>query len=83
MIDKISVKPDTIYLGELLDDIAAGKYKIPVFQRDFVWKQSQMIDLFDSILKGYPIGSLLFWKIKGYKTKDEIGPYIIKKEDSD
>jgi len=83
MSDKISVKPDTIYLEDLLDDIADGKYKIPVFQRDFIWKSSQMIDLFDSILKGYPIGSLLFWKTKGYKTKDEIGPYLIKKEGSD
>lgn len=83
MNDKISVKPDTIYLEDLLDDIANGKYKIPIFQRYFVWKSSQMLDLFDSILKGYPIGSLLFWQTKGYKTKDEIGPYIIKKEDSD
>jgi len=83
MSDKISVKPDTIYLEDLLDDVANGNYKIPVFQRDFVWKSAQMIDLFDSILKGYPIGSLLFWQIKGYKTKDQIGPYIIKKEKED
>jgi len=83
MNDKISVKPDTIYLEDLLDEIAEGKYKIPVFQRDFVWKYSQMLDLFDSILKGYPIGSLLFWQTKEYKTKDEIGPYIIKKRDGD
>lgn len=83
MSDKISVKPDTIYLEDLLEDIAEGKYKIPVFQRDFVWKTSQMLELFDSILKGYPIGSLLFWKSKGYKTKHEIGPYIINKEDTD
>ncbi|QSJ19797.1 DUF262 domain-containing protein [Nostoc sp. UHCC 0702] len=83
MNDKISVKPDTIYLEDLLDDIANGGYRIPIFQRDFVWKSSQMLDLFDSILKGYPIGSLLFWKTKDYKTKDQIGPYIIKQEDSD
>lgn len=83
MNDKISVKPDTVYLEDLLDDIAKGEYRIPIFQRDFVWKSSQMLDLFDSILKGYPIGSLLFWRTKGYKTKDQIGPYIIKKEDND
>jgi hypothetical protein len=82
-MNKIGVKPDTIYLEDLLDDIADGKYKIPEFQRDFVWKPSQMLDLFDSILKGYPIGSLLFWKTRGYKTKNEIGPYTIEKEDDD
>ncbi|MDJ0734929.1 MAG: DUF262 domain-containing protein [Nostocaceae cyanobacterium] len=83
MNDKIIVKPDTIYLEDLLDDIANGHYKIPIFQREFVWKTSQMLELFDSILKGYPIGSLLFWNTKGYKTKDEIGPYLIEKKNND
>jgi uncharacterized protein with ParB-like and HNH nuclease domain len=83
MNDKITVKPDTIYLEDLLEEIANGGYKIPEFQREFVWKNSQMRELFDSILKGYPIGSLLFWKTKDYKTKHEIGPYIIKKSNSD
>jgi len=83
MNEKINVKPDTIFLEDLLDDIADGKYKIPIFQRDFVWKSSQMLELFDSILKGYPIGSLLFWKTKGYQTKNEVGPYTIKQEDGE
>jgi len=83
MNDEINVKPDTIFLEDLLKDIANGEYKIPKFQREFVWKTSQILELFDSILKGYPIGSLLFWKTKGYQTKNEIGPYIIKKENSD
>ncbi len=83
MNDEINVKPDTIFLEDLLKDIANGVYKIPVFQREFVWTDKQMLELFDSILKGYPIGSLLFWNTKGYKTKDDIGPYTIKKENSD
>lgn len=83
MNDRITVKPDTIYLEDLLEDIANGGYKIPVFQREFVWNSSQMLKLFDSILKGYPIGSLLFWKTQGYQTKNAIGPYIIEKESND
>lgn len=82
MNDKISVKPDIIFIEDLLKDIANGEYKIPIFQREFVWQTSQMLELFDSILKGYPIGSLLFWNTQGYKTKYQIGPYIIKKENS-
>jgi Protein of unknown function DUF262 len=82
--NKISVKPDTVYLEDLLDDIADGKYRIPVFQRDFVWRSSQMLELFDSILKGYPIGSLLFWNTKEeYKIRKEIGPYTIKDNDGE
>lgn len=76
----ISVRPDTVHLITLLERIAEGKLKIPVFQRDFIWTNSQMMELFDSIVKGYPIGSLLFWNPEGveYKTKENIGPYKIK-----
>ncbi|MEA5418500.1 DUF262 domain-containing protein [Spirulina sp. CCNP1310] len=83
MNNQINVKPDTTFLNDLLNDIAKGKYKIPVFQREFIWKSSQMIELFDSILKGYPIGSLLFWKTQGYKTKNTIGPYLIDQKSSE
>ena len=41
--------------------IERGEYAVPVFQRDFVWKPNQIINLFDSILRGYPIGSLVLW----------------------
>lgn len=82
--NKISVKPDIAYLEDLLVDVANGIYKIPVFQREFIWKSNQMIQLFDSILKGYPIGSLLFWKAEGlFDTDNKIGPYIINKKTED
>jgi hypothetical protein len=84
MNEKISVKPDTIFLEDLLEDVANGCYKIPKFQREFVWNFSQMRDLFDSISKGYPIGSLLFWKTEvKYENKNEVGPYIIQRQDPD
>lgn len=43
-----------------------GKYKygytIPRFQRDFVWEYKDLIDLWDSIYRNYPIGSFLIWE---------------------
>lgn len=33
---------------------------LPKLQRGFVWKSKQIEDLWDSILRGYPIGSFLF-----------------------
>jgi len=76
----INVKPDKDRLINLISEIENGSIKIPVFQRDFVWKSSQMLQLFDSILKGYPIGSLLFWKPnEEFQTKRFIGPYLIEK----
>ncbi|NOQ34734.1 MAG: DUF262 domain-containing protein [Methylococcaceae bacterium] len=38
-------------------------YFLPAIQRPFVWKADQVIALFDSLMKGYPISSFLFWEI--------------------
>lgn len=40
------------------------KYFLPAIQRPFVWEPDQIISLFDSLMKGYPISSFLFWEIK-------------------
>lgn len=40
------------------------RYFLPAIQREFVWKPEQIVQLFDSILRGYPISSFLFWEIK-------------------
>lgn len=40
------------------------QYFLPAIQREFVWKPEQIIKLFDSILRGYPIGSFLFWELQ-------------------
>lgn len=62
MMKKISIKPEREYLRETVVKMQSNHYAIPAFQRDFVWKPNQIIDLFDSISKGYPIGSILLWK---------------------
>lgn len=41
-----------------------AQYFLPAIQREFVWKPEQIVQLFDSILRGYPISSFLFWEIK-------------------
>jgi len=57
---KIKVVPDT--LGGLVSCVKRGEYRIPQFQRDYVWEKSRVVDLFDSIYKEYPIGSFFLWK---------------------
>lgn len=39
-------------------------YFLPAIQRPYVWKPEQLIRLFDSLMKGYPISSFLFWDLK-------------------
>lgn len=39
------------------------QYFLPAIQREFIWWPNQVVSLFDSILRGYPIGSFLFWEL--------------------
>ena len=41
----------------------SGRYILPSFQRDYVWKMEQIEDLFNSVYRGYPIGTMLLWRI--------------------
>ena len=43
----------------LVDDAAEGKLRLPEFQRDWKWRRSQVVRLYDSIRKDYPIGAFL------------------------
>ncbi|MGB6162121.1 MAG: DUF262 domain-containing protein [Pseudonocardiaceae bacterium] len=61
LADEITVKPEIMFLEGVLSELASGKLRVPKFQRPFVWRPEQMLDLFDSIERGYPIGSLLVW----------------------
>lgn len=46
----------------LLNEIETGQIKIPQFQRQFVWELGLSARLIDSILKGYPIGTFIYWR---------------------
>lgn len=48
------------HIFDTVDEIN-HKYFLPHIQRSFVWKEDQIIRLFDSLLRGYPIGTFLFW----------------------
>jgi uncharacterized protein with ParB-like and HNH nuclease domain len=41
-----------------------GGFWLPNIQRPFVWDEDQICRLFDSILREYPISTLLIWKTK-------------------
>lgn len=54
-----------ISISTAMKHISRNEYLLPAFQRDFVWKSEQIEKLFDSLMQGYPISSMLFWKVKG------------------
>lgn len=76
-------------LSYYLDDFEQGKIRIPLFQRDVVWKESQKLKLFDSLKNGYPIGTILFWSPEKNEELENIdfelnilGSYYLNKEDT-
>lgn len=54
--------PTTI--ATTLRRIQRGDLILPAIQREYVWKPAQVIGLFDSVMRGYPIGGLLSWKVE-------------------
>lgn len=60
-------------LEALLLSIEMGTIGLPDIQRPFVWKISQVRDLFDSMYRGFPVGHLLFWESGAGKDVRQIG----------
>jgi Protein of unknown function DUF262/Protein of unknown function (DUF1524) len=56
-------------VARVIDQINRS-YFLPAIQRPYVWQPDQIVALFDSLLKGYPISSFLFWEIKPEHRSD-------------
>ena len=54
-----------ISIKTVIDWMNSNRLLIPAFQRDYVWHYTQVENLFDSIMRGYPINSMLFWEVRG------------------
>lgn len=74
------IKSQRDYMPLFLEKVASGNYLVPKFQRDFVWTSTQIVDLFDSILKGFPIGSIIMWRPENerFDTINDIGGVYVK-----
>ncbi len=60
-----------VFLDKSIKDVVDElnvRYFLPDIQREYVWlknaDEKKIEQLFDSILRGYPIGSFLFWKLQ-------------------
>ena len=50
-------------IRETLEHINRRELVIPAIQREFIWKEDQICQLFDSLMRGYPFGTFLYWKV--------------------
>ncbi|MCT2277503.1 DUF262 domain-containing protein [Micromonospora chalcea] len=63
---------------DLVRDVTAGLVRIPPFQRSFKWEGSDIVRLFDSLLRGFPIGNLLLWQRPAPAQRLQVGPLDIE-----
>ena len=84
-----TIRKIVTYLND--PDADGGGIWLPNIQRNFVWSEIQIERLFDSIMREYPIGTLLIWKTKNnvrkrkfiddYQKETRLSTYFVVVED--
>jgi len=64
----------TMSVEDLVATVLAGTMRIPVFQRGIAWESKDVLALFDSIYRGFPIGSLLLREGSAEAAEVTVGP---------
>lgn len=71
MNEKFTNIPYTV--NKLIEKIDSGELGLPELQRPFLWPDTKVRDMFDSMMKGYPIGHLMIWESSSLEKKKTIG----------
>ncbi|MEZ4297380.1 MAG: DUF262 domain-containing protein [Polyangiaceae bacterium] len=61
----------------LLRHVRDGEIRIPGFQRPLRWRTSHVLDFFDSVYRGFPVGTLLFSKGKATAATVQLGAFRV------
>lgn len=64
-----------ITIEKAIQQIVSRKYLLPAIQRKFTWNTSQICTLFDSIMRGYPINTFMFWEVTAPEVKQNFRFY--------
>jgi len=63
-------------LEQVLSEIHKQRIQLPDFQRDWVWTETSVRELIDSVSRGYPIGSLLFFDTRNNAAQFDSRPFF-------
>lgn len=59
-----------ITIADVIEKIDSNEFLLPAIQREFIWTNTKIEWLFDSIMRSYPISSFLLWRVKDSTSKD-------------
>jgi hypothetical protein len=60
-------------IASLISDVERGAIALPELQRPFVWEDTKVRDLLDSLFLGFPVGTLVFWHTSSDKDARALG----------
>ncbi|NRT54890.1 DUF262 domain-containing protein [Sphaerotilus uruguayifluvii] len=65
-------------IEDLMQQIRAGRLRIPSFQRRLAWDRNDARKLVDSLYRGYPVGTLLFWESEAQAERLQWGEWRLE-----
>ena len=79
-----SVWTETLTVTEIVHKLKRNHFLIPTFQRDFVWRPADVLSLWDSMYRAFPIGSVLCWNTtEQLETHRRIGGFALEPDPLD
>ena len=73
---------EPLHIRKIMEELIAGRMRVPNFQRGFVWDPERVAYLMDSIYKSYPFGSILLWRTKQELAHErDLGPFKLPQND--
>ncbi len=49
-------------ISQIIDKINEYQLHVPIFQREYVWRRGDAKKLIESLIHGYPTGTMLTWE---------------------
>jgi hypothetical protein len=66
-----------VMVSDLVQRFDIGEIRLPIMQRDYVWKPKKVVKLLDSLYRGWPIGSFYVWQTQDdHPTKQRAGGFM-------
>lgn len=79
-----SISTETLTVVEIVHKLKRNHFLIPTFQRDFVWQPADVLSLWDSMYRAFPIGSILCWNTtEQLETHRRIGGFTLEPDPLD
>lgn len=68
---------ETRRVDELVHLVVSGRIRVPIYQDALRWRENDVLSLFDSIYRGFPIGSLLLHQRPAPAATLRLGPLTV------